>query len=266
MSYRLTEEQIEIYQRDGVVLLPGLLADRVNSLAQAVEENMAAPSEFNRSYKPADGTAQFFQDYCNWQKYDGYRDAVLNSAMAEVGAKLMRSKTCRIFHEHVLVKEPGNSMKTPWHQDGPYYLVDGEQSVSFWVPLDTITRDISVEYVPGSHKWGKAFRPDRFNGQALYDNDKSEAVPDVEANKDKLNVVGWEMKPGDAVAFNFRTLHGAPANHTKNRRRAVSFRWVGDDGRFVKRLGRTSPPFPNLQFETGHPFGGPEFPAIWPAA
>ncbi len=93
-----------------------------------------------------------------------------------------------------------------------------------------------------------------------------EALDLLEANKDKLNVVGWEMKPGDAVAFNFRTLHGAPANHTKNRRRAVSFRWVGDDGRFVKRLGRTSPPFPNLQFETGQPFGGPEFRAIWPAA
>ena len=113
---------------------------------------------------------------------------------------------------------------------------------------------------------GESGVPIDANGQALYDNDKSEAVPDVEANKDKLNVVGWEMKPGDAVAFNFRTLHGAPANHTKNRRRAVSFRWVGDDGRFVKRLGRTSPPFPNLQFETGQPFGGPEFPAIWPAA
>ena len=78
-----TPDQIESYQRDGVVLIPGLLADRVASLAAAVAENMAKPSQFERTYKPDDGTAPFFQDYCNWQQFDGYRDAVLDSAMAE---------------------------------------------------------------------------------------------------------------------------------------------------------------------------------------
>jgi ectoine hydroxylase-related dioxygenase (phytanoyl-CoA dioxygenase family) len=72
------------------------------------------------------------------------------------------------------------------------------------------------------------------------------------------------MQPGDVIAFAFRTLHGAPANTTANRRRAISFRWVGDDARFVKRNGRTSPPFPDLEFEDGAPFQGPEFPLVWP--
>jgi ectoine hydroxylase-related dioxygenase (phytanoyl-CoA dioxygenase family) len=72
------------------------------------------------------------------------------------------------------------------------------------------------------------------------------------------------MEPGDAVAFNFRTLHGAPANTTANRRRGVSFRWVGNDARFAKRKGRTSPPFPHLSFEDGAPFEGPDFPILWP--
>lgn len=125
----ISKEQIEAFDRDGVVLLPGLLADRVTELAVAVAENMAAPSRFERTYRPADGTAPFFQDFCNWQRIPGYRDAVLNSAMAEVAARLMRSKAARFFHDHVLVKEPGNSMPTPWHQDQPYYLVEGPKSV-----------------------------------------------------------------------------------------------------------------------------------------
>jgi ectoine hydroxylase-related dioxygenase (phytanoyl-CoA dioxygenase family) len=259
----MSDAQVEAYQRDGVLLLPGLLAERVSSLEQAVAANMAKPSPFERTYKPEDGTAPFFQDYCNWQTFDGYRDAVMNSAMAEAAAKLMRSRTARIFHEHVLVKEPGNSMKTPWHQDQPYYLCEGVQSVSFWVPLDPVPREIAIEYVAGSHRWGKQFRPDRFNGTALFEGDDSEAVPDVESNRGSLNVVGWAMQPGDAVAFNFRTLHGAPANATKNRRRAISFRWVGDDAVFAKRKGRTSPPFPHVDVVDGARFEGPDFPVVW---
>ena len=260
----VTAEQVETFQRDGVVFLPGLLADRVDDLARGVAENMADPSPFERTYKPEDGSAPFFQDYCNWQRFPAFHEAIMYSPMAEAAALLMRSRTARIFHEHVLVKEPGNSMPTPWHQDQPYYLCDGEQTVSFWVPLDAVPREIGVEYVAGSHRWGKQFRPQRFNGQALFDGDKSEAVPDVERNREQFDVKGWAMQPGDAVAFNFRTLHGAPANHTRNRRRAVSFRWVGDDARFAKRLGKTSPPFPQVEVVDGAKFEGPDFPVVWP--
>lgn len=257
---------VEAFQRDGVVLIPGLLADHVASLAEAVAGNMAAPSPLERSYRPADGTAMFFQDYCNWQRIDGFRRAFLESPMAEAAARLMGSRTARVFHEHVLVKEPGNSMRTPWHQDQPYYPVEGRQSVSFWVPLDPVPREIAIEYVAGSHRWSRDFRPQRFDGSALYTGDEAEAVPDVETERARGNVevVGWAMQPGDAVAFDFRCLHGAPANHTTNRRRAVSFRWVGDDARFARRKGRTSPPFPHLAFEDGDPFEGPDFPVVWP--
>lgn len=260
----VTPEIVAAFQKDGAVLIKGLLAAEVHSLRHTVEANMAAPSAFERSYKPADGSALFFQDYCNWQHFEGYRHAIFETDMAEAAALLMASRKARIFHEHVLVKEPGNSMKTPWHQDQPYYLVDGEQSVSFWVPLDRVPREIGVEYVAGSHRAGRMFRPQRFDGSALYAGDDTEAVPDIEGNRDAFRLLGWDMEPGDAVAFDFRTLHGAPANRTSNRRRAVSFRWVGDDARFAKRKGRTSPPFPDLTFEDGAAFGGPEFPIVWP--
>lgn len=260
----VSEQHVEDYQRDGAVLIKGLLADHVAALSEAVAANMANPSPFERTYKPTDGSAPFFQDFCNWSRIDGYKRAVTASPMAEAAARLMRSQTSRIFHDHVLVKEPGNSMKTPWHQDQPYYLVDGRQSVSFWVPLDPVPREISVEFVAGSHAWGKDFRPERFDGTNLYAGDDSERVPDVEGGRDQFKVLGWAMQPGDAVAFNFRTLHGAPGNTTTNRRRAVSFRWVGDDARFAKRQGRTSPPFPHLTFEDGAPFAGVDFPVLWP--
>jgi ectoine hydroxylase-related dioxygenase (phytanoyl-CoA dioxygenase family) len=260
----VTDEMIATFARDGVVLVPGLLRDRVDDLARDVEANIASPSAVNRSYRPADGSAPFFQDYCNWQRFPAFRSAMLESDMGEAAALLMGSRTARVFHEHVLVKEPGNSMKTPWHQDQPYYLVEGRQSVSLWVPLDPVPRAIALEYITGSHRWGKDFRPQRFDGTPLYQDDASEAVPDVEARREDWPGVGVEMQPGDAVAFDFRTHPGAPAHPPANPRRAVSFRWVGDDARFAKRKGRTSPPFPGLEFEDGAPFEGPDFPVAWP--
>ena len=260
----LTQNQIDNFTSDGAVLLKGAFTEFVEDARHAIEENMKSPSWRERTYRPDDGGQAFFQDYVVWNQFDGYRSLVKDSPMAEIAANLMGSKTARIFHDHILVKEPGNSVITPWHQDQPYYLCEGEQCVSFWVPLDDVPRERTIEYVKGSHQWGKTFKPQRFDGTDLYENDKRDTVPDMTKARDDYDILGWEMKAGDAVAFHFRTLHGAPANHSPARRRVISLRWVGDDAVFAKRDGPTSPAFPELDYQAGQPFGGADFPIIYP--
>lgn len=259
---QIDSDKIDAFQRDGCGVLRGLFAPWIEGLREGVEQNMAAPSFRERTYKPEDGGAPFFQDFCNWSRIEGYRSVVEDSPMAEVAARLMQSRTARIFHEHVLVKEPGNGVVTPWHQDQPYYLVDGKQSVSFWIPLDPVPRDRTIEYVAGSHRRGKDYRAQRFDGTSLYEGDDAEPVPDIAASTPKREILGWAVEPGDAVIFNFRTLHGAPANASTTRRRVISFRWVGDDATFARRKGMTSPPFPDLDYEHGDPFDAPDFPIL----
>lgn len=261
----ITEDQISAYQADGAVLIKGAFAEFVDGAREAIEQNKANPSWRERTYRPDDGRSPFFQDYCVWNDFDGYRALATQSPMAEIAAKLMRSNTARIFHDHILVKEPGNSNVTPWHQDQPYYLVEGMQSVSFWVPLDPVPRDRTIEFVAGSHNWNKAFRPTRFDGTPLFENDASDAVPDVDGSRDDLNIIGWATEPGDAIAFSFRVLHGATANFSSVRRRVISMRWVGDDACFVERPGKTSPYFPDLEYRHGDPFDGEQFPVMYRA-
>lgn len=261
----VSQDVIESFQRDGCAVIRGAFADWIEGARQGIEDNLASPTFRERTYVPDDGTARFFQDFCNWDRIAGYRALVRESPMAEIAAHLMGSDTARIFHDHVLVKEPGNSIATPWHQDQPYYLVEGTQSVSFWVPLDPVPRDRTIEFVAGSHIAGKTYRAERFDGTNLYEGDETEAVPDVSAGREDLDIRGWGVEPGDAVVFNFRTLHGAPANSSTSRRRVISVRWVGDDARFAVRPGRTSPPFPDLDYQDGAPFDAPEFPVLFPA-
>ncbi len=264
MHMKVTKSNIDEYQTNGVIMLRNVFTPWVDGIREAIEQNKRNPSWRERTYRSEDPEeSEFFQDYCVWSKFPGYRSIVECSPMAEIAARLMRSKVARIFHDHILVKEPGNSIVTPWHHDQPYYFVEGSQCVSFWIPVDRIPRERCIEYVVGSHLWGKNYTAKRFDGTDLYANDRNERIPDVDADRTAFDICSWAVEPGDAIAFNFRTLHSAPANYSSFRRRVTSIRWVGDDAKFIKRPGRTSPDFPDLAYEDGSSFEGEEFPIIY---
>lgn len=259
----ISEQDVETFTKDGVTVIRGVFADWVEPLREGIRKLMDDPSPLERSVVPTDGSAAFFQDLCNWQRIDEFRDFVLHSPAGAVASQLMRSRTARFFHDHVLVKRPGGSTVTPWHQDQPYYCTDGTQSVSLWIPLDPVAREVVMECVRGSHRWGQDYRPMRFDGTRLYDNDDFETLPDIDAERANLDIAGWEMKPGDAIAFNFRTVHGAPGNQSPIARRVFSARWVGDDAVYVDRDGKGSPPIRDLPLKTGDPMEHPMFPLVW---
>jgi ectoine hydroxylase-related dioxygenase (phytanoyl-CoA dioxygenase family) len=256
---------VERFQADGAVLLRGIFRDWVEPLRAGTEYLLKDPSVLERSYRPDDGSAAFFQDFCNWQRIAEFRAFVLDSPAAAAAARLMRSRSARFFHDHVLVKQPGTSAVTPWHQDQPYYPVLGRQNVSFWTPLDRVARDTVMECVAGSHRWGKGYRPTRFDGTPLYPGDDFESIPDIDAQRESLRILGWDMEPGDAIAFSFMTVHGAPANRSRSTRRAFSSRWLGDDARYAERAGQTSPPFPGLTLKHGDALDAAQFPLVYPA-
>ncbi|MCQ9615739.1 phytanoyl-CoA dioxygenase family protein [Paenalcaligenes niemegkensis] len=261
--WRVSDTDVETFQRDGVVVLRNVFTDWVEPLREGIRKLMTDPSPMERSVVPQDGSAPFFQDLCNWQRIPEFTQFVLHSNAGALGAGLMRSNSARFFHDHVLVKQPGGTTVTPWHQDQPYYCVDGKQSVSFWIPLDPVARNVVMECVRGSHLWGEDFRPMRFDGTPLYENDNYEGLPDINAHRDEFDIAGWDMQPGDAIAFNFRTVHGAPGNPSNIARRVFSARWVGDDAVYVDRDGKGSPPIKGLPLRDGEAFDAPIFPVVW---
>ena len=148
----ITQDHIETFQKDGVVMIKGLFADEVDMLRDGVARNMSDPGPHAAENLHKGEAGRFFDDYCNWSRIPEFENVIRNSAAAEVGADLMRSNSVQLFHDHVLVKEPGTSKPTPWHTDGPYYFVEGQQTVSFWSPLDAVT-NASLRCVAGSHLW-----------------------------------------------------------------------------------------------------------------
>ncbi|MEP3116081.1 phytanoyl-CoA dioxygenase family protein [Nisaea sp.] len=260
----LTQNLVDAYWRDGAVLIKGLFNGHVDQIAAGIERNLAEPGPFaGDNLKPGEG-GRFFEDYCNWDRIPEFADVVRNSPAAEVAAGLMGSKNTQMFHEHVLVKEPGTSKPTPWHQDSPYYFVEGMQNVSFWAPVDPVT-EASLRCVAGSHRWEKEVLPTRWLSDTnFYPGDEDYMqIPDPEA--EGMPILEWPLEPGDAVAFHFRNLHGARGNETGNRRRAFSLRLVGDDARYVERPGPTSPPYPGHDMKPGQVLREDWFPFLYTA-
>lgn len=258
----VTEADIDAFQRDGAVLIRGLFRDHVESLRRGIETNMAEPGPYAaENLKPGEA-GRFFDDYCNWQRIPEFEAAVRASPAAEVAADLMRSDSVQVFHDHVLVKEPGTTKPTPWHQDGPYYFVEGRQTVSFWSPLDPV-REASLRCVAGSHLWPKQVLPTRWLSEANFYPDSEAYMPVPDPDAEGMRVVEWAMEPGDAVAFHYATLHGARGNAAATRRRAFSLRLVGDDARYTERPGRTSPPFPGHGMRPGERLRQDWFPVVF---
>lgn len=263
----ITDQDVAAYSRDGAVVLRRVFDSAwIALLSDGVARNMAAPSDLSHVYTSPGKPGFFFGDYCNWDRIDEYRRFVFDSPAAMVAGRMMKSTRVNFFHEHVLVKEAGTAERTPWHHDQPYWAVDGDQVCSLWTPLDTVSKETCVEFVAGSHRWGKWYTPRRFvDDRDNPTSNEGETIPDFDSRRDEFKFLSWDMEPGDCIVFHALTVHGAAGNpSTTTNRRAFASRWTGDDARFARRDGYMSPPFDAVTLAPGDVMDCATFPLIIP--
>jgi ectoine hydroxylase-related dioxygenase (phytanoyl-CoA dioxygenase family) len=245
---RLNQKVIDTYQENGVICLKNIITDeQLAALSLGIKENRQNPSIYAESLKEKNEDAIFFNDYCNWQKIASFKWFIFHSKLADIVAQLMQSKTVTFYHEHVLVKEPGNQKATPWHHDQPYYPVNGKQLCSAWTPLDNVAKKTSLKFIKGSHLWDKLFIPRKFASNKNYTINETvtgdyHELPDIDKHLNDYEVLSFEVAPGDCIIFHGACLHSANGNNGIHTRRAFASRWLGDDARFATRPWDISPP------------------------
>jgi len=266
--HTVDDADVAAFERDGAVCLRGLFdAEWIDLLRDAVDADKTAPGPMVRHNTPAGQPGEFFVDFQLWQRWPAVRRFVLESPAAAIAGRLLGASSIAFYHDHLLVKEPGTRERTPWHHDQPYYPVDGNMVGSIWLPLDPVPRETCVQYVAGSHRWGRWFAPQYFNrgNTALAVADpRFEEMPDIESERDQHRFLSWELDIGDCIFFHGLTVHGAAGNLSLDRRRrAYATRWLGDDARYAARVGQISPPIEGHGLVPGDAMPCETFPLVW---
>ena len=258
----LSQQQIGDYQNLGAIIIKDAFKDWIEPLRNGFQKVLDNPSQHGRE-NVNENEGRFFEDYCNWDRIPEFKKFVKESPAAQIVAEATSSKSIQVFHDHIFVKEPSTSKPTPWHQDMPYYCVDGEDTGSYWIPLDEVNKENTLKLILGSHKWSKLIQPTKWSNDRPWYKNKTNfmEMPSIENFNNKIMIP--DLKLGDAVLFNFKIVHGASGNNSTDRRRAFSMRFIGDDVRYVDRGGDTSPPFKGINLKIGDKLRIDWFPVVW---
>lgn len=262
----VTDEHVVTYDRDGVVCLRGLFDDAwIERLRAAVERNIGAPGPLVLEYTKEGAPGRYHGDMFMWTWDDDFRAFVFDSPAGAIMARLFGAARVRFFYDHLLVKEPGTRETTPFHQDLPYWPVQGWQMCSLWLALDPVIAESgAVEYVRGSHRWGRRFRAQSFTGDDRYFDPTLEVMPDIEAERARHDIVSFELAPGDCVVHHALVVHGSPGNRTATtRRRGLATRFAGDDVVYDPRPA-TFRLIRDPGLAAGAPLECALFPCVWP--
>lgn len=307
----VSAEDIEIFERDGVVCLRNILTpEEIEYLRMAVKRqidllgesttgydfealarqvwqttepvetgaanrfNMQAMKELVRGDEAArplmeEGEAKtqglFFYDVAAWKWDSGVRKVAFDSALPQIAAELLGAHYLNFWEDTTFVKAPHTRQKTAFHQDLAYFQIDGGQCVIIWIPLDPATRENgTMQYVRGSHKWGETYAPNVFISQTPMASSPDKRCPDIEADPGRHDIVSFDVRPGDVIIHHVMTVHGAGGNLSDNWRRAVSFRYCGDDVRYLDRAGAIRQVGLSTQLKDGDRLFSPDYPMVWP--
>jgi ectoine hydroxylase-related dioxygenase (phytanoyl-CoA dioxygenase family) len=218
--------------------------------------------------EPGTAGGRFRGGVDHWLARPEFARFACRSALPALAARLLRATRLNLWEDSVLVKEPHTGERTAWHQDLAYFHVTGEQLCTTWVPLDFAdAASGAMRFVRGSHRWPGLYRPNLFVTTQPIPGTEGETVPDVDAlaAAGEVELLQWELGPGDVSVHHARTLHAAGANTTARWRRAISVRYCGDDARYRKRPGAPQKPH-HAEVREGEVLDHPRCPVVWRVA
>ncbi len=237
------------FRENGVVRIERALDEAALKAAEeAYNWSLAHPSPGAGNFVTKNSTATFYQDLANPKAPAAYRKMLEDSPAADIAAALWRKPDVWFMYEQVFLKEGGESRRTPWHQDSSYLPIDGDDIAVVWISFEPVAKENALEFVRGSHR-GVLYDGSRFDPEddtaPLYGNGVLPRLPNIEAERDKWDIVSWAVNPGDVLVFHTGMLHGGAATHGSIRRRTLSLRFFGDDTVYVRRVKveATTPPF-----------------------
>jgi ectoine hydroxylase-related dioxygenase (phytanoyl-CoA dioxygenase family) len=255
-SVRVTAEEVARYQRDGAVLIKGVLTpEELGLLERGLEEAYAEPGERFTQVKSPEGAGETLLEMFPSLHCPSLQKLLETGHVAELAGRLMEAPSAQLILDQTFYKTRGHINPTPWHQDTPFLRVRGQDMARVWLSCDPSPRDLTIQVVRGSQRWNVVYNVmgSRTNEVVTTDegrsftfagmgNDALPPAPDVASHRDSFEILEWDVEPGDALVFNGNVLHGADGRRDHPRpRRAFTSMWGGPELRYHHIDGNASP-------------------------
>jgi ectoine hydroxylase-related dioxygenase (phytanoyl-CoA dioxygenase family) len=203
----LTRATISAYRRQGFVHIPGVIspedADRFRAAALELSTRM-------KSLTKGKTLAVFTQLVNAWREDETLKQLTLHPNVGAVAERLA-GMPLRLWHDHVLIKQPHNNAPTEFHQDQPYWPhARCRHALSAWIALvDVPVERGCMTFIPGSQRMTDLTAQDLTDACSLIN-----MRPELQ----------WEprvtlpLKAGDCTFHHARTAHMATPNLTDDPR------------------------------------------------
>jgi ectoine hydroxylase-related dioxygenase (phytanoyl-CoA dioxygenase family) len=209
---------------------------------------------------------EYHDDFGNYFAIPEYQRLLADSPIADVMAKVLRTDKVWLFLDQIFVKEGGYSARTPWHQDLPWLMADGDCFATMWIALQPLTKVETLEFVAGSHRGPLYDHAVEWTPDEVLSLSSAPKLPNIEGEREKWPIVSHASQPGDVLIFHPGTLHGGGEMQEGGRRRSLNLRFFGEGSRYVDREAGHSPEFPGVSevLRHGDPLRHPWFPQVYP--
>ena len=246
MSSTLSAQEIQRFQDEGYLIIPGLLSEadveRVFAEITAVMAQRPDVPEDLIQYEPCMRDKDHTQTnelhvrklfrmakHLTFFRELAQRPALLQTARDLLGPQVALVQTM------LLMKPPEISGPKVWHQDNGYFALRPPHCFGFWIACDPATEaNGCMHIVPGSQRAGLQPHAGPGDEFGLVEPPAADILP-------------VPMQPGDALLFHCELFHYTPANRTTQRRRALQYHYMAAD---VVKTPNQFPWEPELDFET----------------
>jgi ectoine hydroxylase-related dioxygenase (phytanoyl-CoA dioxygenase family) len=244
-SVTLTQAEQDAYQTDGVVCIRSVFTaeelapaiqgaiDLLNEEPTPYDARLEATTRYGDNSDEGDPGRAFGGVYLS-EKIPAFRELAYHPRLASFGRDLMGVKSVRFFYDQLFIRGPGSETATLWHNDLSFWPFEGEDLISCWIALSSVTPESSgVEYLAGSQHLGNIYSAPI---ERLKDRTR-ELPPDFSRpeNRQGERILSWNMEPGDVLFHHPLVLHGAGGNYRATTRIGLSIRYLGDDVKWKPR-------------------------------
>lgn len=241
MNNAVTKDQQQFYAENGYLVVEEFLdTSELEEWRQAVDvavaerghQRFAVPNpEADRIAASSDEAEhlsyyeQVFTQRVNlWRTDDHMKELLFDPELAKLPGRVTGVDGLRLWHDQALIKEP-YANPTAFHLDVPYWSFSSADAISMWIALDDATLENGcLYYVPGSHLARK------FDNVGI--GPELGALFKVYPEWAQTRPVPCPVPAGGALLHNGLTAHGAGANLTPGRRRAMTCGFMPEGSRF----------------------------------